>query len=79
MERGYEKGHIQTQLEHLPDPEHPLSLYVVAAMPVLVLLVTGLAITALPLITQEEVNATEIGTVAGEPSINTGMLTLLVP
>ena len=61
------------------DPEHPLSLYVVAAMPVLVLLVTGLAITALALITQEEVNATEIGTVAGEPSINTGMLTLLVP
>jgi hypothetical protein len=60
-------------------PEHPLSLYVVAAMPVLVLLVTGLVIVALPLTTQEEVNDTEIGTVAAEPPINTGTLTLLVP
>ena len=48
-------------------------------MPVKALLVTGLEIVALPPATQEEVKVTEIGTVAGEPSINTGTLTLLVP
>ena len=48
-------------------------------MPVLKLLVTGVVIVALLLATQGEVNVTEIGTVAGEPSINTGTLTLLVP
>ena len=46
-------------------------------MPAIV--VTGLVIVALPLATHVEVNATEIGTVAGEPPKNTGTLTLLVP
>lgn len=41
--------------------------------------VTGLVSVALPLKTQEEVNATEIGTVAGTLSTSTGTLTLLVP
>ncbi len=59
----------------------PLSLYVERAMPVLGLLVRGVVSVALPLATQGEVNATEIGTVVstgGAPRY-TGTLTLLVP
>ena len=41
--------------------------------------VIGLERVAFPALTQEEVKVTEIGTVAGTPSISTGMLTLLVP
>ena len=41
--------------------------------------VTGVVSVALPALTQEEVKITEIGTVAGAPSISTGTLTLLVP
>ena len=48
-------------------------------MPVLTLLVTGLVIVSLPALTQGEVKATEMGTVAGTPLISTGTLTLLVP
>jgi len=48
-------------------------------MPVPTLLVTGLVSVALPALTQGEVNATEIGTVAGKPLISTGTLTLSVP
>jgi hypothetical protein len=48
-------------------------------MPVTALLVTGLESVALPALTQAEVKVTEMGTVAGEPDISTGTLTLLVP
>ena len=41
--------------------------------------VTGVVSVALPALTQEEVKATEIGTVAGEPFIHTSAFTLLVP
>lgn len=43
------------------------------------IVVTGVVSVALPLATQEEVNVTEIGTVAGKPPTSTGTLTLLVP
>jgi 16S rRNA G527 N7-methylase RsmG len=43
------------------------------------MVVTGLESVALLALTQEEVKVTDIGTVAGAPSISTGMLTLLVP
>ena len=43
------------------------------------MVVTGLESVALPALTQEEVKVTEIGTVADAPSMNTGILTLLVP
>jgi hypothetical protein len=43
------------------------------------MVVTGLESVALLALTQEEVKVTEIGTVAGAPSMNTGTLTLLVP
>lgn len=46
-------------------------------MPAIV--VTGVVSVALPALTQEEVKATEIGTVAGEPFIHTSAFTLLVP
>jgi hypothetical protein len=55
----------------------PLSLYVEVAVPRIV--VTGVVSVALPLVTQGEVNATEIGVVVSTPFRYTGMLTLLVP
>ena len=53
------------------------SLYVVVATPLTV--VTGLVMDALLLPTQPEVNATEIGTVAGAPLTSTGTLTVEEP
>jgi len=43
------------------------------------IVVTGVVRVALPALTQEEVKATEIGTMAGDPLTYTGTLTLLVP
>lgn len=43
------------------------------------IVVTGLVSVALTLVTQGEVNVTEIGIVAAEPFTSTGTLTLLVP
>ena len=53
-----------------------LSLYVEVAVPAIV--VTGLESVALPWFTQEEVKTTEIGTVAGEPFIQTTAVTRLL-
>jgi len=58
-----------------------LSAYVEVAVPVTMLLVTGVVRVALGTerLAQGEVNATDIGTVAGEPPMSTGTDTLLVP
>jgi hypothetical protein len=52
-------------------------IYVEVAVAAIV--VTGVVSVAMPALTQEEENITEIGTVAGKPFTNTGTLTLLVP
>ena len=54
-----------------------LSAYVEVAVPKTV--VTGVVSVALPLATQGELNATEIGTVAAEPFTHITALTMLVP
>ena len=43
------------------------------------IVVTGVVSVALPALTHEEVKATDIGAVAGEPFIHTSAFTLLVP
>lgn len=62
----------------ISDPElHPLSLYVDVAVPAIV--VTGVASVALPALTQGELKATEMGTVAREPPKYICAATVLVP
>jgi hypothetical protein len=62
----------------MSDPvAQPLSLYVDITVPLIEF--TGEEIVASPLETHAEVKVTEIGTVAGDPPMYTGTLTLLVP